>query len=257
MTHWTIYQAGLAAMIYLALAGWVLSLARDNVNHASSVWVLSIGMAAYCYVLFFYELHARTLLVLTLVSIWAIRLSIYLASRDFGKEEDFRYATMRKTQEPFFWLISILNIFGLQALCAWLISMPLFFAIEHNTPLNFFDYIGATLVIFGIMIESIADVQLAIFKQNAQHQNVVMQQGLWQYCRHPNYIGECCVWWGFYCIALAVNAWWSVISPILIIFLLFKWHGIPHIEKHMLTRYPEYRNYMQSTPAFLPNIFKK
>lgn len=257
MTHWTIYQAGLIAMVYLALAGWVLSLARDKVSHASSIWVLSIGMAAFCYVLFFYELHMRTLVVLTLVSIWAIRLSIYLATRDFAKKEDFRYAAIRKSQEPFFWLTSLLTIFGLHAMCAWLISMPLFFAIENNAPLNFFDYFGATLVIFGITVESVADAQLAKFKQKTQQQNIVMQQGLWRLCRHPNYVGECFVWWGFYCIALAVNAWWSVISPILIILLLLKWHGIPHIEKRMLTHYSGYRNYMQSTPAFLPNIFKK
>ena len=257
MTHWTIYQAGLVAMLYLALAGWVLSLVRDNVGHASSIWPLSIGMAAYCYALFFYELHARTLLVLILVGFWAIRLSIYLALRDFAKEEDFRYVSIRKTKQPFFWLSSILNIFVLQALCAWLVSMPLFFAIENNAPLSYFDYVGSAMVIFGVMLESIADAQLATFKQNTQQQNIVMQRGLWQYCRHPNYVGECCVWWGFYCIALAANAWWSVISPVIIILLVFKWHGIPHIEKHMLAQYSEYRNYMQSTPTFLPNFFKK
>lgn len=256
MNHWIIYQSGLLAILYLALAGWVLSLVRDNVSHANSMWALSIGMSAYCYTLFFYELHARTLLVLALITLWAIRLSIYLGWRDFSKNEDFRYALARKNQCDFFWLTSILTIFGRHSFYAWLVSMPLFFAIENNAPLNFLDGIGAILVIIGLGVETIADTQLAIFKQNPQNQNTVMQQGLWQYCRHPNYLGECCVWWGFYCIALAVGAWWSVISPILIILLLFKWHGIPLVESHMLNNYPQYQTYTRNTPVFIPKLKK-
>lgn len=256
MTHWTIYYAGLIAIIFLALAGWVLSLARDNINHARCLWGLSIGMAAYCYALFFYDLHARTWLTLILVTLWAMRLSAYLGWRDGVHPEDFRYAVLRNKNPSFFWLTSILSIFCLQGLFAWLVSLPLFASIESNTPLNFLDLLGASLVIFGVTIETIADIQLATFRQNMHHQHRVLNTGLWQYCRHPNHVGECCVWWGFFLIAYAADAWWSVISPLLVMILLWL-NGITKIEKNMLTHRPEYARYMQITPQFFPRFTKK
>lgn len=255
MTHWTIYYAGLIAIFFLALAGWALSLARDNVNHARCLWGLSIGMVAYCYALFFYDLHARAWLILTLVTLWAVRLSAYLGWRDWFKAEDFRYAALRKKDPTFFWLTSILSVFCLQGLFAWLVSLPLFAAIENNAHLNFFDFFGAMLVIFGIIFSTVADAQLATFSQQTRHQHKVLQTGLWQFSRHPNYLGECFMWWGFFFIAFAAGAWWSVISPLLVMILLR--NHAANIEKNMLTHRPQYVRYMQSTPQFLPRFKKK
>jgi steroid 5-alpha reductase family enzyme len=255
LTHWTIYYAGLTAIIFLSLAGWVLSLTRDNVNHVSCIWSLSIGMSAFCYTLFFYELHARALLVLILVSIWAIRHALYLAWRDVHRDEDFRFATMRKSQGSFFWMTSLISLFAPLSLFAWLVSMPIFFAIENNSPLSMIDYYGIVLVLIGIITETIADFQLAQFKQEKPHQ--LLQNGVWQYCRHPNYLGEMCVWIGFFCIAMSAMAWISIISPVLVLLLIYKWHGIPLIEKQLQKKYPEYKSYKLNTPALIPNVVKK
>ena len=56
MIHWQIYFAGLFAIGLFALAGWVVSLMRDNVTHVDSMWSLFLGMSAYTYTIFFYEL---------------------------------------------------------------------------------------------------------------------------------------------------------------------------------------------------------
>lgn len=255
MAHWTIFYAGLIAIAALALAGWVLSLVRDHVNHVGSLWALAVGMAAYCYALFFYDLHARTWLILLLVTLWALRLSIYLGWRDWMRSEDFRYAAHRKNNPTFFWLTSLLTIFGTQALLAWLVSSPLFAAIEHSAPLHFFDFLGAGLVLAGVAISAIADVQLAIFHSDTRNQHTVLRTGLWQYCRHPNYVGECCVWWGFFCIAFGINAWWTIISPLVVMALLF-FNGIQKIEKNSLSHRPDYATYMQSVPTFFPRRLK-
>lgn len=254
MAHWTIYYAGLIAIMALALAGWMLSLVRDNVNHVGSLWGLSIGMSAFCYALFFYDLHARSWLILLLVMLWAVRLSAYLGWRDWPKSEDFRFAIHRKSNPTFFWLTSLLTIFGIQGLLAWLVSMPLFAAIENNSPLHFFDYLGASAVVVGVIIEAIADTQLVKFNRHTHNLHNVLHTGLWQFCRHPNYLGECCVWWGFFCIALGVNAWWTIISPILVTALVLI-NGIKQIEKHSLTHRPQYTAYMQSTPTIFPRFF--
>lgn len=43
------------------------------------------------------ELNTRKILLLVLVSIWGLRLAFYLAWRNIGKGEDFRYQEFRKT----------------------------------------------------------------------------------------------------------------------------------------------------------------
>lgn len=252
MSHWYIYFSGLFAISAFALCGWLLSLVRDNVTHVDSMWSLFIGMAAYTYTLFFYELNPRTSLVLLLVTIWAIRLCVYLTWRNWGPHEDHRYAAIRKNNEPHFWLTSIYIIFGLQAALAWIISMPLFGAIESRTILKAWDYLGAIVVIIGLYWETKADWQLSRFKSQPENHGRVLDTGLWHYSRHPNYFGEFCVWWGFYIIALAGGAWWSIVSPLLMTLLLYKVSGVALLEKTITERRPEYAHYIKRTNAFFP-----
>jgi steroid 5-alpha reductase family enzyme len=252
MSYWHIYFSGLFAIGAFALCGWLFSLVRDNVTHVDSMWSLFIGMAAYTYTLFFFELGPRTTLVLVLVTLWAIRLSAYLTWRNWGPHEDHRYAAIRKNNEPHFWFSSLYIVFGLQALLAWIISMPLFGAIESRTAMNGWDYIGAIVVIFGLYWETKADWQLSCFKSKPANQGRVLDTGLWHYSRHPNYFGEFCVWWGFYLIALAGGAWWSIVSPLLMTLLLFKVSGVALLEKTITERRPEYARYIARTNAFFP-----
>ena len=79
-----------------------------------------------------------------------------------------------------------------------------------------------------------------------------MDRGLWRYWRHPNYFGECCVWWGFWLVAAAAGAWWSVISPLLMTLLLLRISGVTLLERDIAGRRPAYRDYVASTSAFLP-----
>ena len=256
MIHWQIYSAGLIAISLFAVAGWILSLARDNVTHVDSMWSLFLGMSAYTYKLFFYELNARTILVLVLVTIWAIRLCGYLTWRNWNPHEDHRYAAIRKNNGPHFWFTSLYIIFGLQAILAWIISMPLFGAIESKLPFNDLDILGGIIVTFGFLWETIGDWQLSNFKAKSSNKGKVLNTGLWRYSRHPNYFGEFCVWWGFYLIALASGSWWTIAGPILMSVLLLKVSGVALLEKDIGERRPEYAEYIKKTNAFFPGVPK-
>jgi steroid 5-alpha reductase family enzyme len=247
MIHWPIYLSGLISIVFFALAGWILSLARNNVNHIHSMWSLFIGMAAYSYSLFFFDLHARNIIIITLVTIWAIRASAYQTVRFWGKPEDHRHAALRQSQAPFFWFSSLYLVFGLHAILAWSITMTLFGGIQSATPLNHLDHLGVAIVVFGLLLQSSADWQLHQFKANPSNQGKVLTNGLWQYCRHPNYFGECCVWWGFYCIAYAAGAWWSIISPLLVT-LLMSQCSREHNTINNAAAYSEYRR--KTNPLF-------
>jgi steroid 5-alpha reductase family enzyme len=248
--NFTVYLHGLAAIAVLSLAGWVLATARRNVAVVDSLWGPFFLAATVAYVA--RATSPRGWLVLALVLVWAVRLSTYVTWRNWGEPEDRRYQAIRAGREPGFWWKSLYVIFGLQALLAWVISLPLHGAAVSGAPLGPLDALGAALFLFGFAFETIGDAQLARFKADPAHRGAVMDRGLWRYTRHPNYFGECCVWWGFYAIAVSAGAWWSIPGPLLVTFLLLKVSGVTLLEKDIGERRPAYAQYVARTPAFVP-----
>ena len=252
MFNWDDFLIILAVISLLAFAGWLISLVRHNVTHVDSLWSLFFALAAYTSYFLDENPSTRANLILALISVWALRLFTHLTIRNWGEPEDNRYVEIRKNNEPNFWIKSVYIIFGLQALLAWAISLSLYGAITSNSPLNILDYIGTILFAFGFFWEVFGDWQLTQFQKNKANKGQVLNTGLWRYSRHPNYFGECCLWWGFYLIAFAAGAWWAIISPIFITFLLLKVSGVSLLESTISERRPAYAHYKKTTNAFLP-----
>ena len=51
---------------------------------------------------------------------------------------------------------------------------------------------------------------------------LVTARGAWRVTRLPNYLGEACIWWGFWLIALAAGAWWALPGPLLLSWLVLR-----------------------------------
>jgi steroid 5-alpha reductase family enzyme len=246
------FLTGFVVILTLAFATWCVSLLKRDVSIVDSMWPLFFLAAALSYAATVPQPGSRTPLVLAAVGVWAIRLSGYLTWRNWGQPEDRRYQKIRRYNEPHFGLKSLYLIFGLQAALAWIISLPLLAALAGPRALNVLDYAGTILWTLGFAFESIADWQLARFKNVPANCDQVMDQGLWRYTRHPNYFGDCCIWWGFYLIALAAGGWWSLVGPILMSFLLLRVSGVTMLERDIGKRRPSYRDYMLRTNAFVP-----
>lgn len=261
MMSWPIYFYSLVVILLFAFLGWLLSLIRKNVTHVDSMWSLFFVLAALvnaAFKLFVYaEAPLRLILVLGCVTIWALRLCVYLTWRNWGPHEDARYIKIRQNNQPHFWLKSIVIIFGFQSVLAWVISISLHAAIAAINPFNALDYAALSLFAFGLIWETLADLQLSQFKIVASNKGRVLNTGVWQYSRHPNYFGECCVWWAFYLFALASGAWWAIISPIIMTILLLKVSGISLLESTITERRPTYANYIKNTNAFFPGNPKR
>ena len=250
----TLYLNGLIVALLLPLLTWIVSLFKGDVSIVDSLW--SLIFLALCVTWFIrYEFTTpRSSIVMVLVALWALRLSAYITWRNRGEGEDARYQAMRRKYSPNFAIKSLFIVFLLQGFIAWIISLPLLAAITGSRPLNLFDGLAAALVFFGILFESIADAQLAAFKAKPDNRGGVMNQGLWRYTRHPNYFGECCVWWGFYLFAVAAGGWWSMLSPLLMTLLLLRVSGVALLEKDIVERRPAYRQYIEQTNAFIPGL---
>jgi steroid 5-alpha reductase family enzyme len=194
------------------------------------------------------------------VTIWGLRLSIYLAWRNIGKGEDFRYKEFRKNYgEKRYWWISFFQTFLLQGILMWLISAPLLGAqyYSENRPLGIFDFIGIVLWITGFFFETAGDIQLAHFKADPGNKGKVMDKGLWRYTRHPNYFGDSAVWWGYGFICIASGSWFPILGSILMTVLIIKVSGVGLLEKSLKEKKPGYKEYMEKTSPFFPWFTKK
>lgn len=250
-----IYQYALIAILLFALSGWLLSFATKHYSHVDSMWSLFMAITAYVSALFVYDLSARAILVLIAITLWALRLSLFLTWRNWGKE-DHRYQTIRQNNEPHFWFKSLYIIFAFQAVLAWIISYPLFAAVTDGRPLNAWDIAGTLLLVVGFYWEAVADWQLMRFRKQSDSQQAVLQTGLWRYSRHPNYFGESLIWWGFGLIGAATGNPWVWISPVIMTFLLLKISGVSLMEQTIHSRRPGYAQYVKNTNAFIPGIPK-
>ncbi|EIC23217.1 DUF1295 domain-containing protein [Thiorhodovibrio frisius] len=247
-----IYAAGLAVSLLLAMFGWLVSIRKQDVSIVDSMWSLFFLLMTLIYVASAEALGGRASLMLFLVALWAMRLSVFITLRNWGEPEDRRYQAIRRDNEPNFWIKSLYIVFGLQAILAWVISLPLLGATLSPAPLNWLDLAGVLVWLFGFGFEAIGDQQLASFKADARNTGQVMDRGLWRYTRHPNYFGEACLWWGFGLLALAGGAWWSLIGPALVTFLLLRVSGVKLLESDIGERRPAYADYIRRTNAFLP-----
>jgi steroid 5-alpha reductase family enzyme len=190
--------------------------------------------------------------MLVLTTAWAVRLTVYITARNWGEPEDRRYQNIRARHEPNFAFKSLFIVFILQGVLAWIVSLPLLAAATGTSALGALDYLGAAIVLLAILFEAVADWQLSRFKADAANRGRVMDSGLWRYTRHPNYFGECCVWWGLYLLALSAGGWWSGLGPLLMTALLLKVSGVSLLERDIGERRPDYRQYVERTNAFIP-----
>jgi steroid 5-alpha reductase family enzyme len=239
-------------MLATGLVAWVVCTLRRNAGLVDIFWSLFLLVAALRFLREATEPASRALLVLALVGIWAARLAAHLAVRNWNAPEDHRYQAIRARNQPGFEWKSLYLVFGLQAVLAFIVSLPLHAAMASPAPINLLDTLGALLVVAGILVETVADTQLAAFRDDPASRGQVLDRGLWRYSRHPNYFGEFCVWWGFYLIALATGAWWAIFSPLLMSVLLLRVSGVTLLEKDIGERRPAYAAYVARTNAFFP-----
>jgi steroid 5-alpha reductase family enzyme len=199
------------------------------------------------------------LLVTALVVAWGARLALHILARNRKRGEDPRYAAWRAAWGRSFVWRSYLQIFLLQGFFLLVIASPVILVnVDRNYPYTERFWLAGLLVwILGFLFEAVGDAQLARFRRDPANKGHIMDRGLWKYTRHPNYFGESMMWFGIWLIALeAPYGWTTVVSPVLITFLLVKVSGIPLLEKRYAGN-AAFQAYARRTSAFIPWFPKK
>lgn len=243
----------LVVLFCIGFALWIVSRIKNDVGIVDSFWSLMILSAGICFLLITDTTTTeRHLVVLLLLTAWALRLAAHIAWRNRGQEEDNRYQVIRENNQPNFEFKSLYIVFLLQAFLALIVALPLMSIFSSETAINSLDYIAFALWLTGMFFETVGDLQLAHFKVSSANKKKVLNSGLWRYSRHPNYFGEFCIWWAFFLFAVSSGYWWSIVSPLLMSILLLKVSGVSLLESTISERRPEYASYCRTTNAFFP-----
>jgi steroid 5-alpha reductase family enzyme len=196
---------------------------------------------------------SRRALVLVLTTVWGVRLAAHIARRSRGQGEDPRYAELLGRAHGNRTWFTIRKVYLTQAALMWFVSLPLQVAAFQDVGLGLVAWVGVAVWLVGMVFETVGDRQLQRFRDEPASRGKVLDTGLWRYTRHPNYFGDACVWWGIWLVA--ATAWpgvLTVLSPLVMTWLLARGTGKPLLEKDIAERRPGYADYVRRTSGFVP-----
>ena len=245
----------------MTLAWWTV-LKIENGGWTDVFWTFGTGIAGVLVSLtpWMGWPEPRQWLVAVLVAIWSIRLGSYIAARVAGGHADPRYVALTEEWGPHF----ARNLYGLaivQAPATTLLCVSIAAAaLRPGEGLLMTDFIGAAILLVGIVGEAVADEQMRRFRAEPANKGQVMDRGLWGWSRHPNYFFEWFGWLAYPVIAIDLSGAWpwgwaSLVAPVVMYVILRYLTGVPPLEKAMLaSRGDAYRNYQSRVGALLPRL---
>jgi steroid 5-alpha reductase family enzyme len=242
----------LAAVFLSAL--WGVQEVRHNAGLADVGWTFSLGALAVLYAALADGDPSRRALLAAVVVVWSLRLGLYvLFDRVAGKPEEPRYVELRARFGRHASL-AFFVFFQIQALAAVALSLLFLVIASDNAPgLSVWQYFGTAVWAVAILGETAADRQLRRFRSDPATRGRTCRTGLWRYSRHPNYFFEWVHWWAYVLMAIGAPYWWlTLIGPAAMAYFLLRLTGIPVTERHALESRADYRDYRETTSAFVP-----
>lgn len=249
-----VLMAAVVAIACLMLATWSISLVRRDTSIVDVAWPLGFVLATWASRWVVGASGSGNWALLAMVTIWGLRLSFHLLRRNLKQGEDFRYRAMRERHGDSFAVRSLVTVFALQGALLFVVALPV--TLGHrdtSASLSTWLVLGMLVWAAGLWWEAVADAQLAAFKRDPRNAGQVLDTGLWQYTRHPNYFGDALVWWGLAIAGASQGAGvWAFGSAAIMTVLLVRVSGAAMLDRLLAERKPGYREYMQRTSGFIP-----
>lgn len=252
--HLDVIGTATLAVVVLMVAAWLVSIARRDVSIVDVVWPLGLILVTGVSSMVGDGDRDRSILLVAMVTIWGLRLAGHLLRRNLAQGEDPRYTALRRMRGDNFAMTSLFTVFLYQGVLMLLVSLPVQLAMTPRTPdVGFLMLVGVVVWGVGFFFEVVGDAQLSRFRADPDNDGTVLDSGLWRYTRHPNYFGDCCVWWGIWIAAAETgDAAYAVGAPVLMTWLLLRVTGASLLERRMAKTRPAYAAYAERTSMFIP-----
>jgi steroid 5-alpha reductase family enzyme len=255
----TILAINFAICVASFIILWRVGCAIRDVSFVDAWWAFGLALMA---VTTYFQAHGapdRKLLLVVLSGVWGLRLGSYILWRWRKHGPDRRYVKMlSRAEETMGWSFGKASwrlVFMTQAPIMWATSLPLQLGQMSSTPvaIGTIGWIGAGLVAFGVLFESLADFQLVRFKADPANAGKVFDSGLWRYTRHPNYFGDLCTWFGLWLVAAETTlGLFGLVGPLLLLLMFVKYSGGSSYEKRLTYHRPGYAEYIARTSPLIP-----
>ena len=253
-TWWQLMLGAWGAVALLMALLWRVQKQTKNAGIVDVAWSFGTGLVGVAFCVFGDGDPTRRWILGAMIGIWGFRLGIHLWRRMQREPEDGRYTEIRdKTGAAADrWLFMF---FQVQAAWALIFASPIFFAARNASPeLGWVDFVGIAIWLIAIGGESLADHQLAAFKNDPTTKGKVCRRGLWAWSRHPNYFFEWTHWFAYVAIGWsAPYGFVTLAGPAVMLFFLLKVTGVPPTERQALrSRGDAYRQYQEEVSVFVP-----
>jgi steroid 5-alpha reductase family enzyme len=201
-----------------------------------------------------YVINTPSILLMTAVLFWSLRLTYnWMKTWDGLHHEDWRYIDMRNNLGNSFEIMG--NLGGIHFFPTFIVffcCMPM--AQNFSQSYNWTIFLGFGLCIIGVLLEIISDKQLHAFRKIYPSGTGIIETGLWNYSRHPNYYGEIMFWWGIFVFGYSFTGLnYLLLAPIAMT-AMFWYASIPWIEIKILRTRPQYEDYQKRVHILFPEI---
>lgn len=201
------------------------------------------------------------IVLLSLVALWSLRLTAnFIYTFSDLSYQDWRYTMLREKSGKLYFFVNLfgINLFPTLVVYACIYPMLLYVERGGSATFNLLSLIGLVLCLIAILFETVADVQMQLFRSSPENKGKIIRVGLWKHNRHPNYFGEILMWWGVYAIVLALNpSIWFVFFGALINTLMFLVISIPMAERRLATYKQGFQEYCDETWMLFPLPFAR
>jgi len=243
---------------------FAVSMLLSAIGFKHYIWFFSIGYGLaiageglFLSLAYGANLTAGTLICCLLFIAYGLRLSGYLAYREFGHTA---YLSRMKGEIKDSKTVPFGVKIAIWVACALLYVLqvlPVFYRLVNGSGSSIWTTIGAVIMAFGLAMETAADLQKnAAKKTNAGR---FVNTGLYRIVRCPNYLGEMIFWTGCVIsgIGAVTGAQWIlvVLGYIGITYVMFS--GARRLELRQNRNYgddPEYQQYVKTVPIMIPFI---